>query len=150
MGATPEQIDQRFWAKIDKDGPGGCWIWLGVRASQGQGYGRRTINGTKVYVHRWAYERFVGPIPDGLTIDHLCRNSLCCNPDHLEVVTGRENTLRSENPTALHARQTHCLRGHPFDDNNTYRYKNRRICRTCAREADKRRTPRYRATLTRC
>jgi hypothetical protein len=94
-----------------------------------------------VIVHRFSYEFFVGPIPAGLTIDHLCRNRACFNPVHLEAVTQRENTLRGEGPTAKLARLTHCPKGHPFSKDNTHIYKNRRVCKACkritARERDR-------------
>ncbi len=87
-----------------------------------------------VYAHRAAYELYVGPIPEGLTIDHLCRNTLCVNPAHLEAVTMRENILRGTGPSAQAARKTHCLRGHPFDDGNTlFRATGKRVCRACQR-----------------
>jgi hypothetical protein len=76
-------------------------------------------------------ELFVGPIPEGLVIDHLCRNRGCINPTHMEPVTNAENVLRGEGPTAVNARKTHCKRGHPFDDVNTYVYAKGRACRMC-------------------
>lgn len=87
---TPEE---RFWSCVDKDGPGGCWIWTG--ALTGAGYGQFGGGGKKSYTHRWAYQAHVGPIPDGLELDHLCRVRACCNPDHLEPVTHEENTRRA-------------------------------------------------------
>lgn len=81
----------------------GCWIWLG-RSSR-NGYGRISVKGTERQVHRilWAIEQ--GPIPHGLVLDHLCRNRYCVNPNHLEAVTVRTNTLRGVGPTSIHARQ---------------------------------------------
>lgn len=78
--------------------------------------------------HRVAYETWVGPIPDGLTIDHLCRNRLCIEPTHLEPVTNRENIQRGGNSL-----KTHCPQGHPYDEVNTASRNNRRYCRTCER-----------------
>jgi len=92
-------------------------------------------------VHRIAYEFALGPIPDGLTLDHLCRNTICCNPAHLEPVTLRVNTLRGTSPIADNARKTHCKNGHPFDEANTYnppKQPTHRHCRICQNERGKR------------
>jgi hypothetical protein len=84
------------------------------------------------FAHRLAYELFVGPIPEGQTIDHLCRNRPCVNPGHLEVVDMRTNLLRGSSPTAQNARKTHCKHGHEFTPENTALKQGRyRICRTC-------------------
>ncbi len=133
---TSKTLEQRFWAKVDKAGADGCWEWTDRKAG---GYGYIYTGGqpTNARAHRVAYELLVGPIPDGLVLDHLCRNPGCVNPEHLEAVTQRENTLRGEGVTAREARQTHCKRGHEFTDDNTYRRPSNpswRICRTCHRE----------------
>lgn len=93
--------------------------------------------------HRWAYELVVGPIPVGLTIDHLCRNPACVRPSHLEVVTMLENNLRAPTSvTAINSAKTHCPKGHPYDESNTYLMPSGgRDCRTCINE----RSARYRA-----
>lgn len=113
----------------------GCWIFPG--ATNGVGYGVINSgghNGPMVYVHRVTYEHFVGPIADGLHIDHLCRVTLCCNPFHLEAVTPKVNILRGVGASAQAARKTECSKGHPFDDENTYIYPSgTRGCRACAR-----------------
>jgi hypothetical protein len=87
----------------------------------------------KRYAHRWSYEHFVGPIPEGLHIDHLCRVRRCVNPDHLEPVTPKENYLRGEGPTARNSTKTHCKYGHKFDKSNTSVYGGRRHCNECGR-----------------
>ncbi|MFD9879982.1 HNH endonuclease signature motif containing protein [Streptomyces alboflavus] len=120
----------RFLDKI-RGTAGGCWEWTGhVKPN---GYGQVRINRRALHAHRVAYEAVRGPIPEGLVLDHLCRNRACVNPDHLEAVSHRTNILRGNGPAAHNARRTHCLRGHPFDDANTYVAANgARHCRTCA------------------
>ena len=108
----------RFMALITVDTDSGCWNWIGCGAggSKAKGYyGSFYYKGTKGYTHRLSYEHFKGPIPDGLQIDHLCRNRRCCNPAHLEAVTPRVNVGRGERPTS-----THCPNGHEFTSDNTY------------------------------
>jgi hypothetical protein len=80
----------------------------------------------------------VGPIPRGLVIDHLCRNTICVNPDHMQVVTVRENTLRGNTFQARNLRKTHCPQGHPYDQANTYLHRGKRHCRICQRDANRR------------
>lgn len=109
----------------------GCHYWMGSVCG---GYGRITLFGEKVQAHRLAWELKKGPIPEGMVLDHLCKNQLCVNVDHLEVVTQRVNVHRSNGIAALNARKTHCKHGHPFDEKNTYRYgETHRACRKCCR-----------------
>jgi hypothetical protein len=96
---------------------GECWEWQG--SIQSAGYGKFQQDGLTILAHRASYEAHVGPIPDGLQLDHLCRNRRCVNPSHLEPVTLRENVLRGEGPSAMQARQTHCIHGHEFTPENT-------------------------------
>lgn len=136
----------RFWTKVAKTS--GCWNWLGGLA--GRGYGTFWDGARPVYAHRFSYEVHKGPIPEGLTVDHLCRNPRCVNPDHLEAVTLRENLLRGDTIPARNARTTHCPKGHEYTKDNTYVVRERRICRTCVlspanREARKLSTRKYRA-----
>jgi hypothetical protein len=107
----------------------GCWRWTGN--TNGAGYGTVRLNRRKFYVHRLMYERCTESlIPVGLVIDHLCRHTLCCNPEHLEPVTVRENVRRGKK-----GMQTHCVHGHPFDVRNTYTTSaGHRQCRACTRE----------------
>jgi hypothetical protein len=110
----------------------GCWEWQGY--ADVHGYGQMGL-GNKVYlVHRLSYEAHVGPIPDGMMIDHLCRYPRCVNPAHLDVVTPRENLMRSDLTFAgRKARQTSCIHGHLFDEKNTWVSKDgRRKCRKCS------------------
>lgn len=118
-----------FWASIDKTDD--CWNWTGI--VDAVGYGRFNIDYQAWRAHRFAYELLVGPIPDGLVIDHLCRNRRCVNPEHLEAVTDQVNILRGTGTSAVHAAQTACVNGHPFDEANTiYRkYSGERRWRTC-------------------
>jgi hypothetical protein len=127
-------LEERFWAKVDRLGDDECWPWLAAVHGRG-GYGVICSGkrGHKVMAHRVAYELLVGPIPEGLVIDHLCENPLCVNPAHMEPVQNGVNVVRGHSPTALNARKTHCLRGHLLDERNTYRPGNHRYCRTCTR-----------------
>jgi HNH endonuclease len=151
--ATPRRptAEERFWAKVDKNGPipeyrpelGPCWPWTGAKTDRGYG---ETWDGRVLYAHRFAYELLVGPIPDGLEPDHLCRVRHCVKaiadqhgPAHLEVVTHRENLLRGESPAAQQARRTHCPQGHPYDAENTSRWNGHRYCLACRRERDRQR-----------
>ena len=110
----------------------GCWEWQGCRR---KGYGRFRFEGHMVSAHRFAFEQVRGKIPDGLQLDHLCRNHTCVNPEHLEIVTNQENCRRGN--TGLHnAVKTHCPQGHPYNQRNTYIYYTRdglalRNCRIC-------------------
>lgn len=115
------------------DAATGCWIWQWTIARNG--YGFTKVAGKTRHAHRVYYERHVGPVPDGLTLDHLYRNRACVNPAHLEPVTIRENTLRGEGPSARNAAKTHCKYGHECTPENTHmRPSGSRSCRVCLRE----------------
>jgi hypothetical protein len=102
------------------------------------GYGRFKWLRRMRQAHRTAYQEMVGPIPPGLTLDHLCRNPPCVNVQHLEPATNRENILRGGNPAAINARKTHCPQGHEYTPENTIRESNgKRHCRTCKRDKDR-------------
>lgn len=140
---------ERFWEKVDRNGPtpetgaiaGRCWNWIGsTKISNGGKYGnfRRSNSRSQVSAHRWAWESINGPIGSGEVVDHLCRNTLCVNPAHLEAVTERENILRGTNKAALFAARAHCGKGHEFTPDNTrITAAGARLCRTCRRETSR-------------
>lgn len=109
-----------------------CWSWQ--RGQSSSGYGVVAYGGRNHYTHRAMWELLIGPIPAGMEIDHLCKNKLCCNPEHLEPVTPRVNKLRSGSPSGRHARREVCDQGHPFSEENTVIRHGYRTCRTCTRD----------------
>lgn len=133
--------EARFWSKVNKKGPipdyaphlGPCWLWTATE--QVAGYGRLKIQGRSRLAHHWAYEQYVGPIPDGMEPDHLCRVRLCVNYErHLEPVTHQENCLRGAQGDWQKIK-TECPAGHGYDEENTYMDpKGYRSCHICGRE----------------
>jgi hypothetical protein len=107
----------------------GCWEYPTLNESGYGVIGSGGRGGATMRTHRVAYEAHVGPIPDGLQLDHLCRNRACCNPAHLEPVTPTTNIRRGDRKTA----QTHCSQGHEFTPDNTRDTARQRVCRTCER-----------------
>ena len=109
----------------------GCSEYKWCRDASGYGRISRGNHQTE-YTHRFLFSVVNGEIADGLTIDHLCRNTSCCNPDRLEAVTMRVNILRGTAPTAIYARMTHCINGHEFTPENTHiRNGRHRSCMAC-------------------
>jgi hypothetical protein len=110
----------------------GCWNWIGPIAD---GYGKLNWGGKSYGAHRWAYENLIRPVPEGLVLDHLCRNRACTNPAHLDVVTHKVNLARGMSPAAIVVRTNICKRGHELTEDNVYRQPNKpgRYCRACYR-----------------
>lgn len=126
--ALPQNsAEYRFWTKVEF--AIGCWLWTGRISSNGYGNFAESHD-APVMVHRWAWEYFNGPIPLGMTIDHVkargCISKLCVRPEHLEAVTQLENNLRWTRTI------THCPSNHPYDEANTRLYRGHRYCRACA------------------
>jgi hypothetical protein len=139
------RVDRNRWKNVDPrkrilsgalvDAETGCWVWQ--RQISTSGYGMTSYQGKYMGAHRAVYLLEKGEIPEGLELDHLCRNRACINPEHLEPVTRRENLLRGETRTARRARQTHCKRGHEFTPENTIIDGGTRRCRACKNERDR-------------
>jgi hypothetical protein len=145
--AAVREYAERFWARVDKGQE--CWLWTGKVAF---GYG--TFHPSRTYhaqAHRFSFELAFGPILDGLTVEHRCHTEdasceggddcphrRCVNPEHLEMMTMRENVLRSRtSPSAVNARKTHCIHGHPFAGKNLFiDRQGRRVCVECKRRRD--------------
>lgn len=124
-----------FWDKVSPEPNTGCWLWTGAvnghRDVHG-GYGHLTIYKKYVSAHRLSYVLCKAGIPDGLTLDHLCKNRLCVNPAHLEPVSLKENILRGSGASARNARKVSCSKGHPLSGENLYIHPTGgRRCRIC-------------------
>lgn len=122
---TRRPIHERLYAKILKTET--CWIWTGALNNKGYGViGAPAPSKALLLAHRVSYDFHVGPIPEGLTLDHLCYTPRCVNPEHLEPVTKAENIKRAA------ARKTHCAKGHLLV--LKYRFRTSRFCRICKNE----------------
>lgn len=130
LDLLPEQIRKRI--ELDDYG---CWLSTHPRGGPKADYRRITWKGHSRWIHRVVWELLIGPISDGMTLDHLCRIHRCVNPEHLEQVTLRENILRGMSPVAHNARKSHCLRGHVLEPDPYCRKRSRRHCVVCHRAA---------------
>ena len=135
-----EDALSRFALNLEAEPGSECLVWIGAKVD---GYGTFSYRKKTVKAHRWSYEREVGPIPNGLQLDHLCRNRACVNVRHLEPVTQRENILRGEGLAAEEAARNHCIHGHEYTPDNTYirrhpdgRFR-ARVCRRCKRRGSR-------------
>lgn len=126
-------VQSRFWRQTMKV-EDGCIVWAGTLTPRG--YGQFSVDNKHYAAHRLAYSKLVGPVPVGLVCDHLCRNRACVNPEHIDVVTNRENIIRGEGPamlTRMNRAKTHCPAGHEYTVTNTrVDSRGRRGCRTCS------------------
>lgn len=139
MPPRPMCAIHRFLRKILRTASG-CWLWQANITSAG--YGLFWFDETSWLAHRWSWLTFRGKIPGGLVIRHMCGNKLCVNPGHLDIGTQQQNVMDAiAAGTHAASAKTHCKRGHPFDEKNTYRFvskgKPRRGCRICRNEASK-------------
>lgn len=137
------------------DADTGCWLW--TKSLTKYGYAKVKVaaapgdwsRSQTTVAHRVMYEEYVGPIPEGMTLDHLCRVRHCVNPEHLEPCTRAVNTMRGDGPCARNARKTLCIHGHPLSGENliayTYRGSTWRACRECRRRTSRLRARRIRA-----
>lgn len=120
---------EEFFSSIQFNESNWCWEWT---RSLSAGYGYFRLYDKKISVHRISYQLFKGQIPNDKELDHLCRNTKCCNPEHLEPISHKENVLRGNGPTAINSQKTHCDNGHEYTLENTFIRKNgNRDCRMC-------------------
>lgn len=145
MAKARSSLAELLWPRVEMGDSLACWMWHGPIDRHGYGkiHSGSRQNSVHLRAHRVAYALFKGLIPEGLTIDHLCRNRLCCNPFHLEAVTAAENVRRGRNNNR---EKTHCIHGHEFSEENTYLWHGKRRCRRCnadivSRGRSKRRKP---------
>lgn len=130
------RLDKLIWQKTDRSGD--CWVWTAGKNAKRYGqiclYDKQTRRQFSFKAHRVSYEAVHGKIPDGLQIDHLCKNPSCIRPSHLEAVSARTNNIRSTSPTSILAQKTHCMRGHPLSGENLHiRPNGNRACKLCQR-----------------
>ena len=127
-----EKMKERFWIKVDKRIPDGCWEWKGAILKNG--YGRFWDGERNVLAHRFVYELCIHRITEKQHLDHICSNRGCVNPSHLQVLSNRENILKGNGPTAKNFRKTLCKRGHILTAGKFKQNGEWRICLECAKE----------------
>lgn len=133
MGRPQNSVERMLIVNVDTSGD--CWMWKGPTSKNG--YGKTTMAKKWVMPHRVFYEHYKGPITLGNQVDHLCKNKICVNPAHLEDVTPRQNTLRSNAVSAKNYRKTECNNGHILRGDNLYVTPDgRRQCKECRRQAN--------------
>ncbi len=150
---TIEKLPTYLRDRVVIDPVTGCWVWARGRSSKGYGYA--TVGGKSMAVHRLSWRTVVGPIPDGYWVDHICRNRPCCNPNHLRLVTPKQNALENNSGHgAVNAAKTHCVNGHEFTPENTIikprstkKENMRRCCYECQRIASMMNKRRKRAAI---
>ncbi len=140
----PFSLPDSFWDRVEQPGSDACWPWRSYLNHSGYGtFAVKQEDGRyrKHLAHRLAYEALVGPITEGLVIDHLCRNRSCCNPKHMEPVTIGENVMRGDTLTARYSKRTHCSKGHELTSENLRRRSGQkgrgRECLTCHNERNR-------------
>jgi hypothetical protein len=134
MPAHKIPLAKRLFSRLIIDPESGCLLWTGYLKNNGYAQIQIGIERRQYLVHRVMYELFIGPIPPGFQVDHLCHTRRCASPAHLEAVTPRVNTLRSTGITAERAVRTHCPAGHEYDLLNTYWHGGSRSCKECSRQ----------------
>lgn len=157
-GQTARPPVERFWPKVNKNGPipdyrpdlGPCWLWTASLRWNGYGHFSTGVGSKSTVAHKFCYELLVGPVPKGMQLDHLCRVRHCLNPQHLEPVTQRTNILRGSGFSARNIVKTHCPQGHEYTADNLKASRKDRVsrqCLTCHRVQERERGRRYRARI---
>lgn len=144
-------VEERFWEKVSPEPNSGCWLWEGSLVTYTRkgktygGYGSFRVDDKLWRAHRWAWTRFVGPIPDGMDFDHrVCRIKCCVNPDHMVLCSPLENWLQPDGGAGLAKAKTHCPAGHLYNEDSTrYDGKGWRFCVICRDIRNAARPPGY-------